>query len=118
LAVIGLDGNLRRSLVGDSGHAAVQVPVLAMSPTGDAGHQGQFDTTDGIALTWLQVDDACHQTFALGGCEALPTDEGYAIVQTWGLAFARRHLLGDTTMDPLLDGTESIDPRASVLQHD
>jgi hypothetical protein len=64
------------------------------------------------------VDDACHQTFALGGCEALPTDEGYAIVQTWGLAFARRHLLGDTTMDPLLDGTESIDPRASVLQHD
>ncbi len=119
VAGIGLDGTLRRDQTGATGHEGITAPMLAMSaPDRRDGHQDQFDTTDGIALTWIEVADACHQTFALGTCAALDTEEGYRIVRTYSLAFARRHLLGDTGMDGLLDGSTVLDDRATLERHD
>ena len=44
---------------------------------------------------WLEIEGACHQTFAIGACSNLDGGEGFDIVQTYALAFARRSVLDD-----------------------
>jgi hypothetical protein len=80
----------------------------------DVGQVAQFEQMGDIDFTWLELEGGCHQTFGIGTCGSLDTDEGYAMVDTYALAFGRRHVLGETAMDGILDGSELIDERATV----
>ena len=112
-------GSISRSWFGATGHESVAVPILSMSGTADiVGAEEQFNTTAGIDLTWIEIEGACHQTFGLEECDTLPADEGTHYVETWALAYGRRHILGDTTMDALLAGTDVVSPKIVVKHHD
>ncbi len=117
-AVIPMAGSIDRSLFGETGHTSVRVPIFAMSAVPDPrGEAEQFTSCTGLDLTWIDVEDACHETFALGMCDTLDPDEGFTIVQTYALAFARAQLLGDQTAAVLgiLDGSVAVSDK--VLFH-
>lgn len=104
-----LAGSIRRSLFGDTGHRSTHADLLSLSGSADqVGADDQFDTVDQLDLTWIELEGACHQTFALGTCDTLDTDLGYAIVQTWTLAWLRGHLLGDDSVAAILDGSQPV----------
>ena len=114
-AAIPMAGTLSTEFYGQTGHRAVDAPVLSMTGTNDGdGQYAQWDLIDEVPFWWLDIEGACHQTFALGTCSTLPTDEGYWIVDTYALAFGRAQLLGDPdpTVQGLLDGSIALDPRA------
>jgi len=93
---IPMAGTLRRNWFGDAGELSVQGPVLFFGGTeDDRGQQDQFDQMGAIDFTWMEVEGACHQTFALGACGTLDTELGFSIIQTIGLAFARWTVLED-----------------------
>ena len=96
----------------------MKVPTLIMSGTDDGPATGQpvFDHTPGADVGWLQIDNACHQTFALGTCPKLSADKGFHIVDSYALAWARAYLLGDTgkQVQGLVDGTPK-DPSSPAL---
>ena len=116
VASIALAGGRRDGLFGETGYAAVADPMLAMIGTNDSTNPDDFASMEGVDLTWLAIEDACHQTFALGICDTLETEEGFRIVNTWALAFSRRHLLDDDSgaTQAILDGSESVDSRVTV----
>jgi len=100
---------------GATGYDAVQVPVLLQTGTEDPrGADVLFDAVD-VDLTWVDVTGGCHQLFALGGCSMVSDEEGFAIVNTLGLAFARVHLLSDPdpAVTAIIDGTAPVSPRAT-----
>ncbi|MCB9683174.1 MAG: hypothetical protein H6733_17040 [Alphaproteobacteria bacterium] len=120
-AFLPLAGVIRTSVHGTTGQRSVTGPFLLMTGSNDHGfHQDEFDALDGVDLTWVDLDGGCHQTFALGTCATLPTDDGFAMVATYALAFARQHVLGDD--DPMVtgivDGSVVVDTRASLWHHD
>ena len=47
-------------------------------------------------------------------CSTISAEEGFGLVNAYSLAFGRRHLLGDSAMDALLDGSETISEKATV----
>ena len=110
-----LAGGIRRSLFGDDGHRTVGGPMLSLTGSED-GTSGieQFESSQGIDLTWVDLEGGCHQTFALGTCDTLPTEDGYRMVRSWSLAFLRHHLQGDVSEDTLalISGEVPVDPRA------
>lgn len=113
-ATFPMAGTIRRSWFGDSGHTGVSGPVFFLSGTEDpVGQQEQWDAMDSIDFTWVDIEGACHHAFALGGCFDLETEEGYAIIQTYALAFARATVLGDGSVDPILDGSQPVSARAA-----
>ena len=121
VAVMPMAGSIDRGYFGPNGHRSVHVPVFAMSGTADdVGDQGQFDSTAGVDLTWIDVQGGCHQFFGLGHCPMIDDAFQVPIVGTYALAFARRHLLGDT--DPMilgiLDGTRPVSERVTFRRHD
>ncbi|MEI8258193.1 MAG: hypothetical protein WCJ30_21150, partial [Deltaproteobacteria bacterium] len=108
VAGIPMAGSISRDLFGPDGHRSVSVPLLSMSGSADpVGADAQFTTTAPLPLTWIDVLGACHQFFALGGCSDIANDQQSAIVGTYALAFARRHVLndGDPTVAGVLDGS-------------
>lgn len=116
VAGIPMAGSISRDLFGADGHRSVMVPILAMSGTADpVGAETQFMTTAPVDLTWIDIQGACHQFFALGGCEAIPDSFQDTIMGAWAMAFARRHVLGDNdaTVRAILDGTMSLSDRVS-----
>lgn len=118
VAAIPMAGGYNESTFTDDGWRAVSAPLLAMSGTNDNPEEARatWEAIDAIDYRWLELDGGCHQTFALGVCNSLDPTEGFWMVDTYALAFARARLLGDD--DPrvrgLLDGTESLDPRATL----
>jgi predicted dienelactone hydrolase len=113
VAAIPMAGAIRRDLFGPDGHATVAIPLLAMSGSEDpVGADVQFATTPGLPLDWIDIAGACHQTFALGFCDTLEMELGFSIVNTFALAFARRHVLGDTAPGTLnlLGGSDTFSP--------
>lgn len=108
-----MDGNGGGYVTAD-GYAAVQVPMLMITAVEEG--EPSTDTWDQQTgdVTWVSLQGGCHQTFALGGCSGLDTDEGYDIVSDFGLAFARSTMLGDATQDGVLDGSTSISDVATV----
>ncbi len=82
---------------GAAGYDVVDVPVLYMTGTDDqVGQQSLFDKVSGVDLTWLDIEGGCHQLFGLGGCDSIDAIAvGFPIVNTYALAFARHHVLGD-----------------------
>lgn len=116
VAVIPMAGAISRSWFGPEGHRTVRVPVFAMSGSDDpVGADTQFATATGVDLTWIDVRGACHQFFALGRCSMIDDALQAPIVGTYALAFARRHLLGDTgpAITSILDGTQVVHERVT-----
>ncbi len=116
VASIPMAGSIDRDLFGAGGHTSVSIPMLAMSGGLDpVGADEQFDTTDAVDLTWIDLAGGCHQTFALGDCETLEPEQGFAIVNLYALAFARTHVLSDTDEAVLgiVDGTMPVSAKVT-----
>lgn len=113
-------GTYREEWFGKSGFGAVTAPMLALtgSEDGPDGSKAQWEALDGIELTWVELAGGCHQTFALGFCDTLTSEVGFSIVNTYALAFARAHVLGDTgeTTLAILDGTAQVAAEATLMR--
>ncbi|MBU6160250.1 MAG: hypothetical protein KGO50_03950 [Myxococcales bacterium] len=121
VAAMPLAGAINRELFGADGHASVTIPVLAMSGTDDqVGADRQFAETEGVSVLWIELAGGCHQTFALGYCDTLDPALGFTIVNAWALAFARMHVLNDSSAPVvgLLDNSISPWPEVAFQQHD
>lgn len=97
--------------IADGGFDAASKPFFLMTGSNDpVGAEAVWDATTSLDLTWIDIEGGCHQLFALGGCAEVDSAVGYAIVNTYALAFARRHVLGDESdrVARLLDGTEPV----------
>lgn len=114
---IPMAGGAREQFFGDSGYDAVGVPFVLMTGTDD--DVGAAEVFDGIAasvdFTWIDVTGGCHQLFGLGGCELIGDDEGFAIVNAYTLAFARRYALedGDAEVAAIVDGSRVVSEKVS-----
>jgi predicted dienelactone hydrolase len=78
------------------GYDAPKIPFLLMTGSLDNSGKPIFDAIKTVDFTWLEFTGGCHQLFALGGCAAYPEKLGWQHTNTWALAFARTHVLGDT----------------------
>jgi predicted dienelactone hydrolase len=109
-AAIPLAGTIRKAFFGDVGYKSVQGPVLFISGTEDNHQSAQdhFDEVVDIDFSWLSLEGGCHQSFALGQCSTLDVETGFEIVQTYSLAFARKHILNveNEDIDLLLTGMQ------------
>lgn len=97
----------------------VEAPVLFLSGTADdVGQQRQWERIEGVDYRWVDILGGCHQTFGLGTCETLPAEEGFAIVNTYALSWARFAVLGDDNADVvgILDGSVAVSA-GTTLQH-
>lgn len=96
---------------GSNPYDPLGMPVLLMEGSlNQSGADGLFAATTGVDFTWVNIEGGCHELFNLGNnalgdhgndtngaipCSALPTDEGFAIVNSWLLAYLRYHVLDD-----------------------
>ncbi len=98
---IPMAGTYRKAWFGVEGYLAVSVPILGLTGENDgpASSQAQWNLLDGIDFSWVELSGACHQSFALGACDTLAPEQGFAIVNTYSLAFARAHVLGDSSSE-------------------
>ena len=114
VGTIPMAGTIRRSFFGDAGHRTVRGPVLFQSGTNDqVGQQAQWDSMDQVDFTWIEIEGGCHQTFALGQCDTLDSEEGFAIVDTYAFAFARSVILSDDSVAGILDGTTPVSDKVT-----
>ncbi|MCB9726887.1 MAG: alpha/beta fold hydrolase [Deltaproteobacteria bacterium] len=120
-AIIPMAGAIEPTQIADDGTITVTIPVLAMSGSLDSPerYQAQFDATKALDLRWLELEGGCHNTFGLPTCKTLPPDKGYAIIDTYALAFARHTILADPseTTRNILDGTTQVAPEATLRRH-
>jgi predicted dienelactone hydrolase len=102
------------SWVGD--YTGIAEPVLMMSGSEDGPQTQQdiFDTSGLTELIWLDIEGGCHQVFALGQCEGIETQRGFDIINVYALAFGRRHILDDPTVQAILDGSQAVDEAATL----
>lgn len=110
------------SVLGPEGVADVQIPTLLMTASGDLmtpnAAQGDrfWSSLNGAHDLRVNLDGGGHHSFAVtcqllggtlgDGCGEGFTDyrEAHRVVNAYALAFARRHLFADTSVDALLDG--------------
>lgn len=122
VAGIALAGSIRRSWFGDTGHEAVTERVLSLSGSDDlVGADEQFASTAGVELAWVEIEGACHQGFALGGCSFISDEDSFRLVNTWSLAFARYEVLEDRSESVLSvlrgddqDGLSNFETRLTI----
>lgn len=117
VGIIPMAGAINRRFFGETGHQSVSVPILSMSGTADpVGAEVQFTTTAPLPLTWIDVEGACHQFFALGCDGDAPLEED-TIVGGFALAFARRHVLGDDSsqVSEILEGSRVLSARVHFM---
>jgi predicted dienelactone hydrolase len=117
VAGIPLAGAYRPEWFGNTGYQSVKIPLLQMTGTADKVDAAEvWDLTASVQLSWIELEGACHESFALGtACATLPTDEGYGIVDTYAMAFARYHVLGDRSakVSGIVDGSQSVSQRVT-----
>lgn len=108
-----------RELFSNAGVSDLDVPSLLM--TGAADAVAPNDTVGDLIWVALpgpavRVDlvGGCHTSFSTGGCEALLDRDGDDVVNTYALAFARRELLGDETVEPLLTAAVAVSIKGVV----
>ena len=116
---IPMAGTDRKTFFGETGYQNVHAPVLFISGTedGQEGNQAHFDDVTGIDFRWLSLENACHQSFTVGGCATMETELAWKILNQYVLAFARQRLLNDdsTKIQELLDGTSKPWSEATIL---
>lgn len=99
---------------GMTGYDAAAKPFMLMSGSADpVGAENVWARVTALDLTWLDFAGGCHQLFGLGGCPELEENEGWRLVDTYALSFARRHVLGDqgARVAAILDGSEVLSPK-------
>ncbi len=117
VATIPMAGSWDRRWSGLDGPAAIHAPVLSLTGSNDdVGQVDQWNDLTGVDFTWADLEGGCHQTFGIGSCGSLPMDEGFGLVDTLAMAFARVHLLGDASAAGYLDGTVDLGPKVAI-QH-
>jgi predicted dienelactone hydrolase len=111
VATLPLAGSYSQDWFGASGYLGIQGPVMEMSGSeDDVGADDQWALMTDINLSWVEIAGGCHQTFGLGTCPTLDAETGFAIIDTYALAFARAQVLGDTdpTVLGILDGSIAV----------
>jgi len=116
------------------GVADIDLPVLLMTSNGDASCTDVGDgdpywaSLDGAHDIRVRLTTGGHHTFAItcelmgdlmqeDGCgpgDWIEPDTAHPVIASYLLAFARRHVLGDTSVDPILTGAESLHPDITV----
>jgi predicted dienelactone hydrolase len=120
VAAVPVAGTLRTSWFGEGGHDAVDVPVLSISGDEDnpESHASQWERVGGdLDMRWLELAGGCHAAFSFGGCNGIDSELGFTIMDTYMLAFARKHVLSitdDATIEGLLSGQTQLDPAATL----
>ncbi|MEZ4265238.1 MAG: hypothetical protein R3F39_02580 [Myxococcota bacterium] len=118
VAAIPMAGTYSRDWYGVDGYKDATIPMLSLTGSNDNASSArfQFDNLPGADLTWVELEGGCHETFALGFCDTLETQEGFEIVNAYAMAFARVKLLGDTDTKSLgiLGGIFVVSPKATV----
>ncbi len=106
-----------RDTFGETGLSAISVPVLMLTGDEDASATPEKSLAywEGLPAgsAWADLAGACHHTFAMGGCFNMEDAHGWSIVDAYMLSFSRRHVLGDTSVDDVLDGTRTIAPEVT-----
>jgi predicted dienelactone hydrolase len=122
VAVAPLAGDVGVDLAADSGWSTMHGPVLYMTGTLDFDGGPMFQRASEGAVTWAEVDGACHESFTSTalGCDGLPKDEGLTLVARWIQAFAAWTLLGSDEPDVVgvLDGSSPVSDRVTVHRTD
>jgi predicted dienelactone hydrolase len=96
VGTIPMAGTYDTAWFGSTGYQNMTIPALFMSGSNDSvGQTEQWDLLTELDLTWIELEGACHQSFALGACATLDVDLGFEIVQTYALAFARSQVFDD-----------------------
>ena len=117
-AIVPMAGTVRTSFFGDTGHSGVSIPILFASGTDD-GQDAAVEHAQKMAaldFRWLSLEGGCHQAFALGQCELLDTDTGFAILSSYILAFGRAQILHEENplFDSWLNGTVKPYPEGTL----
>lgn len=113
-ATIPMAGGYRSEWFGATGHSAATIPMMMMTgDDDDVDGQAVFDMVGDVDFTWIDVAGGCHQLFGLGDCEKIGNEEGFRIVNAHALAFARFHLLNDSTVAAVVEGTDVVDERVT-----
>ncbi|MEO1273352.1 MAG: hypothetical protein AAFX99_35150, partial [Myxococcota bacterium] len=108
VGLVPMAGSYDELFFGDTGWQNVDLPILYMSGSRDSPGRIRDDfeafTDDAI---WVNLEGGVHESFGLCGtldpmglgmCSSLEPQLGYTLVNTYVLAFARRHVLDDQTM--------------------
>jgi predicted dienelactone hydrolase len=110
-ATIAMADTWKGDWFGATGFDQMKTPVLAMSGSENQVHTAKvYNAITGVDYTWIELAGGCHETFNLGFCETLDTQVGYSVVETYALAFARYHVLGDhdATVTGIVNGTTPV----------
>jgi predicted dienelactone hydrolase len=102
----GLDGQTTNDGSGDPLWQALEGPDHIRVNIETAGHQSFT-----IVCTWFPTfgaGDGCGEGF-------IDSLEVHRIVNTYALAFARKHVLGDESVEDYLDGTVEVDPEVTLV---
>ena len=95
-AIVPMAGADRFAWISTQGRSNLDIPVLMISGTADDdAPQTIMDEVQGTEITDIRIEGGCHQLFSVGGCPDVPTEEGYSLVQTATLSFARDVLFGE-----------------------
>jgi predicted dienelactone hydrolase len=109
VAAMPIAGALDERFFGTSGHASVAIPLLSMTGSADGvdGAAQQAQVAPPVRLDWVEVEGACHNSFAVPtlACDSIDAERASRITWTYALAFARVHVLGDD--DPIARGIVS-----------
>lgn len=109
LAAMPMAGSASSFWFGETGIQDVTMPVMLLAGSeDDVGQAEEWERTEGMDYTWVELEGGCHQTFALGACETLDPELGFRIVRTFGLAMGRAYVLGDSSVTGVLSGEEPV----------
>jgi predicted dienelactone hydrolase len=108
VAGVAMDGVVHRGLMGEGGHNDAAMPVLQISgDKEEASSKKDLETCDGCPMTWVDIDGATHQSFAVTCSASDLSDPTCPSIRRWALAFGLVHVLGDTAFAPWVRGEGS-----------
>ncbi|GAB4214524.1 MAG: hypothetical protein OHK0013_39280 [Sandaracinaceae bacterium] len=106
VAAMPIAGDIDEDFFGTTGHTSVTIPMLSMTGSADGvdGAAQQAEVAPPVHLDWVEVEGACHNSFAVPtlSCDTIDAERASRITWTYALAFARVHVLGDD--DPVANG--------------
>jgi predicted dienelactone hydrolase len=109
-----------RDMFGEAGYQDLACPVLYM--TGSVDHPGVneavWEGLQGTDSVRIDIEGGCHQLFGLGACHEISDDQGFAIVDAYALAFGRYHVLGDSGVRDIIDGSSSLSVKVLFMKQE